>query len=778
MKHTHSFLIVRFLSLFLATLILFCCIPVAAASVTVDLTKSAVADDLKGNRGTTQSYICHGAAWVDAYSLFDVGSGTYLVYKIYIPANEGAAVTVDFKNWAGVGNGGVHQYSSAPKVRWYVTEDAIATNFDGNVSAWEEIAANEKISLQTYTYTYTLADKSNQERTVYACMKFNSNDGKYTGQAGWNDGAWVDKITFSTDMTSGPAENPPTSDIDPLPAGTTVNLVDEITQIDALKENRTSTLSLMQSGRWADPYALYDLGVGQFLLYQITLPDQDGVQVTVDYKAWQDVGNGGVHKYSNKPKTIWYVTDKKPGSDFSGNTSGWTRIPAEEALAADTYTYTYCLAENESTAKARTLYACLIFSSNDTAYHGQAGGNDGAWIESITFDRLVNQHTPVSGVTLSQSEITLSFGKNHRLTANLTPATATVRKIQWSSDRPDIVAVDKNGVLVAMGPGSATITAKTEDGGYTASCVVTVPDEMDTIDLATNAPFDTKITEKDSDGDLCLPYSWYTSAGNAANATQIVQWGDLTFRDLTYNAYAIYRLNVPANVNAQLLLELVTGYTDANGTHNGVVSSGKPRMNVFYTTEDITLATLDSALWYRVDSDAVWNENQAEYKFTVSPMGSENRTVYVKIHSTNVENQGAWIKKLFFDTVASVPEEMTIIAPGRTEYHVGDMLDLRGMVVGIRYNDGSTSVLTANDYTVNLSGALGMEDTKLTITTKDGSLSGSVSLTILDAQNSPSNGKATFGWIAGAIGGAIAIAGAATAAVLLKKRNKGNKKEG
>jgi hypothetical protein len=106
------------------------------------------------------------------------------------------------------------------------------------------------------------------------------------------------------------------------------------------------------------------------------------------------------------------------------------------------------------------------------------------------------------------------------------------------------------------------------------------------------------------------------------------------------------------------------------------------------------------------------------------------------------------------------------------------MLDLRGMVVGIRYNDGSTSVLTANDYTVNLSGALGMEDTKLTITTKDGSLSGSVSLTILDAQNSPSNGKATFGWIAGAIGGAIAIAGAATAAVLLKKRNKGNKKEG
>ena len=775
MKHSHSFAYVRALTLILALLLLLCCFPAAAATTTVDLSRQVIVDDLKANQGTTQSYICHGAAWVGAYSLFDVGSGTYLVYKLHIPAGEGATVIVDYKNWSGVGNGGVHQYSAKPKTLWYVTEDAIDTNFNGNISTWDEIPANEDISMQEYTYTYTLAEEHSKERTIYACMKFNDNDGKYAGQAGWNDGAWVDKITFVTDVNATPSEEP--SDTPTVVTGPAVNLVDEITVNDALKQNHTSTLALKQTGRWADAYALYDLGVGQYLLYQITLPAEDGVQVTVDYKAWQDVGNGGIHQYSGKPKTVWYVTEQNPGTNFSGNTSGWTRIPAEEDLDLETYTYTYRLAENESSSKARTLYACMVFVSNDAAYHGQAGGNDGAWIENITFDRLVNKETPVSGVTLNQSELTLAFGKSHKLVADLTPATATLRKVNWSSDRPDIVSVDKNGVLVAMGPGSATITATTEDGGYTASCVVTVLDEMDTIDLSKGTPFDTKVTARDNDGDLCLPYSWYTSAGNTANATQIVQWGQLTFRDLTGNAYAIYRLTVPANVNALLQMELVTNYTDANGTHNGVVSSGKPRMNVFYTTEDITLANVDSALWYRADSDTVWSENQANYQFTVSSMSSETRTVYVKIYSTNVDNQGAWIKKLIFDTVTPTPQEMTIIAPGRTEYTVGETLDLRGMVVGVRYSDGSSAILTSNDYTVDITGVLTKKDTALTITTKDGTLSGSVSLTILDAQSSDSvaNAKTPIGWIAGIAGGAIAVAGAAAAAILLKKRGKGKK---
>ncbi|MBQ8719348.1 MAG: Ig-like domain-containing protein [Clostridia bacterium] len=749
---------------------MFSALPASAAKATVDLSKGDVVDDLKASQSSKQSYICHGAAWVGAYSLFDVGSGTYLVYKLHIPANEAAQVTVDYKNWIGVGNGGVHQYTSQPKIRWYVTDNAVSTDFNGNVSDWSEIPANEKISLKTYTYTYTLSQESTQERTVYACMKFCDNANSAAGQAGWNDGAWVEKITFSTDASS--SEQPGTPD-DSDTDGTKVDLVDNVVLRDELKKNKTSTLALLQTGRWADPYALYDLGVGQFLLYQITLPAQDGVQVTVDYKAWQDVGNGGIHKYSNKPKTVWYVTDKAPAANFNGNTSGWTRIPAEEELSADTYTYTYRLAENEDSAKARTLYACMVFSSNDAAYHGQAGGNDGAWLECITFDRLVNQHTPVSGIALNKAELTLSFGKNQRLVATLQPQAATVRKIQWSSDRPDIVAVDQSGAVTAMGPGRAVITAKSVDGGFTASCTVTVPDEVETIDLTAKTPFDTKITAKDSDDALNLPYSWYTCGGNVADATQIVRWDGVTFRDLTANAYAIYRLRVPANTNAIMQLEMVTNSKDANGTHNGVLSSGKPRMHVFFTTDDITLATMDSALWHRADTDTAWNVDQANYTYSVSSMSSEDRTVYVKIYSTNIDNQGAWIKKLAFDTTVPTPKEITILPPGRTEYKVGETLDLRGMVVGVRYSDGSTAILTPDDYTVDISGSLGKKDTTLTVTTKDGALWGTVSLTILDANESQTKGKAPLGLIAGIAGGAVAIA--AVAASLLLRRKKGKR---
>ena len=71
MKHSLHFVWVRFLALMLSILLLFCCLPVAAADTTVDLSQGVVIDNLKVNRSSTQSYICHGAAWVDAYSLFE-----------------------------------------------------------------------------------------------------------------------------------------------------------------------------------------------------------------------------------------------------------------------------------------------------------------------------------------------------------------------------------------------------------------------------------------------------------------------------------------------------------------------------------------------------------------------------------------------------------------------------------------------------------------------------------------------------------------------------------
>ena len=242
--------------------------PIAAADTGVDLTKNTVVvDNLKANQKSTVSESCHMARWVGEYALFDVGSGAYLLYRITVPAGEAAAVTVDFKNWTGVGNGGVHQYSSLPKVRWYVT-DTVPGSFSGNTTGWTQIDANETISLHTFTYTYDLSPAEDGERTIYACMKFSDNDASHNGKAGWNDGAWVDKITFSAGEGAQGSDTPVP---DTPQTGPVIDLKENVTITENLKKTHAAEYALLETGRWVDPYALYDVGVGQYLLYRIGL---------------------------------------------------------------------------------------------------------------------------------------------------------------------------------------------------------------------------------------------------------------------------------------------------------------------------------------------------------------------------------------------------------------------------------------------------------------------------------------------------------------------------
>lgn len=88
----------------------------------------------------------------------------------------------------------------------------------------------------------------------------------------------------------------------------------------------------------------------------------------------------------------------------------------------------------------------------------------------------------VTGVSLDATSKTLTEGEAFTLTATVAPADASNKLITWSSSDETVAKVDKDGEVVAIAPGTATITVKTLDGNYTASCAVTVktapePDE-------------------------------------------------------------------------------------------------------------------------------------------------------------------------------------------------------------------------------------------------------------------------------------------------------------
>ena len=92
---------------------------------------------------------------------------------------------------------------------------------------------------------------------------------------------------------------------------------------------------------------------------------------------------------------------------------------------------------------------------------------------------------PVTGVSLNTTSITLIMGSIERLTATIAPANATDKSVAWTTSNANVAMVT-DGIVTAVAPGTATITVITNDGGKTATCIVTVTIEGLVSDLTGN----------------------------------------------------------------------------------------------------------------------------------------------------------------------------------------------------------------------------------------------------------------------------------------------------
>ena len=79
----------------------------------------------------------------------------------------------------------------------------------------------------------------------------------------------------------------------------------------------------------------------------------------------------------------------------------------------------------------------------------------------------------VSAITLDAASMELVEGESQSLTATISPSNANNQKILWTSSNTSVASV-KDGVVTAVKAGKAIITAKSDDGGKTATCEVIV----------------------------------------------------------------------------------------------------------------------------------------------------------------------------------------------------------------------------------------------------------------------------------------------------------------
>ena len=162
------------------------------------------------------------------------------------------------------------------------------------------------------------------------------------------------------------------------------------------------------------------------------------------------------------------IAFKQSVYEFSASGSGSYFIPEMEILPKESVEPITFTSSDESIATVNNGKVTFKGYGTATITATTASGKTAACTVKI--------NRAVSGVRLDYSKLSLKTGETAALTATVYPSNAANKAVKWISSTPDVASVDQTGKITALKPGITTITVETEDGGYTATCNVTVID--------------------------------------------------------------------------------------------------------------------------------------------------------------------------------------------------------------------------------------------------------------------------------------------------------------
>ena len=160
------------------------------------------------------------------------------------------------------------------------------------------------------------------------------------------------------------------------------------------------------------------------------------------------------------------------------------KVGEEERLTATVFPDN---AENKALTWSSSNKKIAIVDTNGIVLALKAGE---AWIKIVSLDNVGAEDSckvavtqPVTGITLSKENYTLNqVGDSVRLVATIWPSDASNKEIRWSSSNENVCIV-REGLVLAVAAGTATITATTIDGEYFANCLIKVVQHVSSIGL-------------------------------------------------------------------------------------------------------------------------------------------------------------------------------------------------------------------------------------------------------------------------------------------------------
>jgi len=102
---------------------------------------------------------------------------------------------------------------------------------------------------------------------------------------------------------------------------------------------------------------------------------------------------------------------------------------------------------------------------------------------SCTDTKTIKVYEHTTGINISKSSLKLKIREKATLIANTLPLETSDGMITWSTDDELVATVDNNGSVRGVGNGTCIITATSVDGGFTATCEVTVTQPVEALAL-------------------------------------------------------------------------------------------------------------------------------------------------------------------------------------------------------------------------------------------------------------------------------------------------------
>ncbi len=346
-------------------------------------------------------------------------------------------------------------------------------------------------------------------------------------------------------------------------------------------------LLMAVSGAWAQTETLLTTitPTGQST-YSETTPG--AVTVTQDCQKYDsqwgwvfETKTGSVTVEANEGYTISKCVFTLNDGGYSSTTRTISTSPFKINFVWDTYSHTYTCCEGTEEAYG---------------YNG------------VTSIKVYTNTVDVTGINLDKTEASMTVGGDAlTLTATVAPDNATDKTVTWTTSDASVATV-ANGVVTAVAPGTATITATATNGtadtsdDKTATCEVTVAAPATKYDL-------TKADGSEAHGTVA-----FTVGGNAA--TQAKKDDVVTVSVTPNEGYSAKDVTVRAYTSWEAASEILTG----GGDNPGLVSDINVTKNEENGTWTFTMpeANVWVVVTYTKNLQDAWIQTIADQTYTGS----------------------------------------------------------------------------------------------------------------------------------------------------------------